>query len=98
MPFDEDLDEFLDVDEFADGAIYTPTGGSSSTVLGIFDDGYLEQFGGSVEDAAPTFLCKASSVPNLAQGDAFIIRGVTYESFGNEPDGTGMVRIRLEKQ
>ena len=94
--FVEDLDEFLQDSDFAVGAIYTPTGGEPRIVLGIFDRPYFEALGPVMEGSAPSFTCKASDVPELAQGDAFTIAGVAFTSTGNEPDGTGLVRIKLD--
>ena len=96
--FAEDLDVFLQVADFAVGAVYTPAAGSPSTVVGIFDRDYLDPLDNLVEGSAPAFLCKASDVPALAQGDTFVINGETYKSRGNEPDGTGLIRVRLELQ
>jgi hypothetical protein len=103
MPFDEDLDVFLQVDDFADAAIYTPVGGTPKPIVVDFHAPYYEPLGNLVESSAPWLSCKASDVPNLAQGDSFIIDGVTYTSSGNEPDWRtttprGLITVRLELQ
>jgi hypothetical protein len=96
MPFDEDLGEFLDTDEFATAATYTPAGGSAKTVNGIFDARYFEALG--IDGTQPAFTCVASDVPDAARGDALVIDSVDYKVSGVEPDGTGLTVLRLEKQ
>lgn len=100
---DEDLDVFLNVDDFADAAIYTPTGGTPKAIVVDFHSEYFEPLGNIVESSAPWLSCKQSDVPNLAQGDTFIIDGVTYKSRGNEPESAtvtarGFITARLERQ
>jgi endonuclease YncB( thermonuclease family) len=96
MPFVEDLDEFLSVDDFADAATYTPSGGSPATISGIFDGEYVEPL--STESAAPAFGCKASDVPSVADGDALHVRGEDYLVRTVQPDGQGWVVLKLELQ
>jgi hypothetical protein len=93
MPFAEDLAPFFNVAEFASAATL-----NGVAVNGIFDRGYLEPIGNDVQSYAPTFLCAAADVPNVAHGQSLVVDGDTYKVCGVEPDGTGVVLLRLERQ
>lgn len=95
MPFVEDIDAFFDVDEFASAATW---GGSAVPVPVIFDRDYAEPFAGLAEDAQPSALAPAARMPGVKHGDTLVVDGITYRVRGVEPDGTGVVRLRLEKQ
>ena len=45
MTMTEDFDNFFSLDDFAVEVTYTPEGGSPSTILGIFDDEFIEGVG-----------------------------------------------------
>ncbi len=94
MPFAEALAPFFNPAEFGVAALYN----GATTVNGIFDAAYLEPLGNDVEGYGPVFQCAAASVPSAAHGDTFLISSVTYKVRGVEPDGTGVVLLRLEKQ
>ncbi|MGH7605409.1 MAG: head-tail joining protein [Gemmatimonadaceae bacterium] len=97
MAFVEDLDEFLPEDgPGVVGAVYTPKGGLPTSIVVSFYRPYFEPLGNLVESSAPMVECKAADVPDLAQGDRFVINGIAYESAGNEPDGQGWMRIKLD--
>lgn len=96
MGFVENLDDFLPADgPGVVGAVYTPAGGEPRSIVVSFYRPYFEPLGNIVESSSPMIECKAADVPELAQGDRFVINGIAYESNGNEPDETGWVRIRL---
>lgn len=61
---------------------------------GIFDDESIE-LGAGIKDP-PTILCAASSTETWQQGQAVIIRTLTYYIAGLQPDGVGLVRVVLE--
>jgi len=95
-----DIDTFISNDEFAVAITYTPTGGSPATIYGIFDAPYeqyspLEQ---ALSGLDQSVLVKASAVASLKNNEPMVIGGVTYRTNGpGEPDGTGMMRIKLVK-
>lgn len=94
MAFAEDLAPFFSTSDFAVSALYN----GATTVNGILDLAYLEPLGNAVEGSAPVFTCAAADVPVVAQGDTLAIGAATYKVRGVEPDGTGIVVLRLEKQ
>ncbi len=100
MAFTEDFDNYFDTDDFAVAASWTPNGGEATTVNGVFDGEYFDDVGGSVgiESSQPRFTCAAADVPAVAQGDAIVISGTTYEIVNVQPDGTGEVVLILEEQ
>ena len=93
MPFAEDLAPFFAPSDFGSAALW-----NGAPVLGIFDRVYLEPIGNSVEGTSPVFQCPAASVVGVAQGDTLTIAGDAYTVRGVEPDGTGLVLLRLEAQ
>jgi hypothetical protein len=96
-----ELAVFFEADDFAVTASYTPQGGSSTNVLGIYDQEYLElDSGGSVAFAInqPRFQCATASVSSAAEGDTMVISGVSYRVTVVQPDGTGVTTLVLEKQ
>jgi len=100
MAFTEDLDSFLNTDDFAIAATYTPAGGTAKTVHGIFDNGFEGMGDGTVEVEAtiPTFLVKAADVPSAAQGDALKVVSTDFLVKSVQPDGTGLTLLILEEQ
>jgi hypothetical protein len=96
MPFVENLDEFLDPGDFADMAVYTPQGGSASTVNVIFDGAYMETL--NVEDSGPAAHGKAADFAGVRQGDALRVRATDYFIRDKRPDGQGWITLKLELQ
>lgn len=94
MPFTEDLAAFTDPSDFGVAGLYTPSGGTASTVNGIFDAEYQADNG--MEGSGPAFSCDAADVPSVAHGDALVIDDVDYVVRGVKPDGTGWVVLILE--
>jgi hypothetical protein len=91
----EDLDEFFDpADDITKTATFTPSGGNARTVHGQFDNGFVNRFG-VVEDLAPQFTCVHARVSGVAHGDALTVESTDYTVIGIEPDGTGLVTLRL---
>jgi hypothetical protein len=85
---------FSDLDSVV--AIYNGGG----TVRGYLDLAYIEPLGNAVQGSAPVFTCNASDLPSIRQSDTlfFVVRGETYKVVGVEPDGTGILALRLERQ
>ena len=105
MTIETDADRllFLDLDDFAVTATYTPvTGGASTSVKGIFDAASAAIEVGlevSISSTSPQFHCRTSDLTNGGkQRDTFVISGVTYKAKDVQPDGTGMTVVMLERQ
>ena len=91
---------FVNVDDFGVAATYTPSGGASSTVNGIFDNDFIEvDAGGGVGVALqqPRFHCRTADVSSASEGDALVVSGVNYTIRIVQDDGTGMTMLILEK-
>ena len=99
MAFTEDFSEFLDTDDFAVSATFTPVVGDPSTITGIFDAEYFEIDGDSVGVAGsqPMFLCKTADVAAAKFGDALTVNAVNYKIVNIQPDGTGLTMLILEQ-
>ena len=90
---------FFNTDDFGVAGTYTPSGGSASTVNGIFDKDFsLVEVGNQVglESNDPRFLCRSSDVPSVASGDTMVVNSVTYTIRNIEDDGQGMTTLALE--
>ena len=89
----------LSTSDFAQSATYTPSGGSGSTINGVFDaaDGLVD-LGGRVGVTAgdPQFHCRTSDVSSAAEGDALVTGSTNYTIRDVIDDGTGMTTLMLE--
>lgn len=92
MPFTEDLSAFFRTGDFATAATW-----NSATVNVIFDANYAEPLGNLVEGSAPIAIGRAADFVGVAHGQAITINAIAYTIRGVEPDGTGLVLLRLEK-
>lgn len=96
---DNPISEFFETTDFAQSVTYTPSGGSSVSILGIFDNEFslndISEMG--YQNMNPYITCKTSDVNNATNGDTFVISSVTYYVIGVQPDGTGITRIILSK-
>jgi len=92
---------FFDTDDFATASSYTPSGGSTRTVNGIFDNEFFEVdplSGVGVVSAQPRFICTTADLPSsAAAGDAITIDGTAYTVRVIQPEGTGVTTLVLEK-
>lgn len=93
MAFTEDLTVFFNEGDFAVAATL-----NGVAVSGILDEEYLEPLGNVVEGKAPVFACRAAAVPSVAHGQTLVVGARTFKVRGVEPDGTGVVLLRLEEQ
>jgi len=91
---------FVGVDDFGVAATYTPSGGASSTVNGIFDNDFIEVDAGGgvgVSLQQPRFHCRTADVSSASEGDALVVSGVNYTIRIVQDDGTGMTMLVMEK-
>lgn len=97
----EDLDAFLNVDEFAVSATVTFQDGTTMAVRGIFDDPYLNAELGEYEldSSRPRLTCKEADVIDVRRGDTVTIDGRVYDVLTTaQPDGTGMAQLEMAVQ
>lgn len=92
MPFTEDLTAFLDDDDFATAAVFSRGG---ATVNVIFDARYQDPLG--IESAAPRAVGREADFAGIVPGDTLTLNSIAYSIRGHEPDGTGMIAIRLRE-
>ena len=86
----ENLDTFLDTDDFAIQATLRLQSGQTRQVRAIFDEPYLNQ---------PRLTCKWKDVQDVARGDVVDVGGRPYDVVTNaQPDGTGMALLALAVQ
>jgi hypothetical protein len=102
MFYDNDLDGFLNTNEFAKPVTYIPvtlgTGGEK-VINGIFDGIGADVKRGDtlIEVTEPQIICKESDIPDPFPGDKFIIDGIAYVFSDHKPTGTGMQTIKLRR-
>lgn len=100
--FEEDFTVFFQESDFAHDATWTLQGGGAFTIQVIFDNEYLQDANGQVEDASRMPVARVADT-QIAQGagmkrnDTLVIEGVTYQVAEIQPDGTGVSRIFLRK-
>ena len=89
MAFAEDLGMF-----FADFGIAATVGGVSC--MGIFDNAFASTMGFTA-GTQPMLIVKAADVPSVAQGNSVVLSSGSYTVTAIEPDGTGIVLLRLQE-
>ena len=97
----ENLDEFLDIDEFAVTADITLQDGSTQSVRGVFDDPYLNAQIGEYEldTSRPRLTCKSIDVSQVQRGDEVTIEGETFDVLTfPQGDGEGMSVLDLARR
>lgn len=108
-PFWEDLDEFIDEDEFGVSAYFTPLeGGDPFEVVGIFDDAYSNPRLGhdyEMDTQKPSLICKEPDAANIKRYMDCVVKKKTetgtFEIIGEytvstvEQEGAGLVRIMM---
>lgn len=99
MVFSEDLTQFFRTADFAVTGVFTPSGGSATTVYGIFDNVFSEDL--QVAGSLPVFECAAADVATMAVDDLLTITGSAadddYFVRTMRPDGTGVMALTLER-
>lgn len=97
----ENLDDFLNTDDFAVVGTVTRKAGGTISVKGHFDDPYLNAALGEFErdDIKPKFTCKMSDVAVVVRFDTITISGKTYDILSApHGDGTGIAVLELAQQ
>lgn len=89
MRFVENFDPFLG--DFGTDAVLA----SGATVRGIFDAESIDVLDAS--GSGPKFLGKTADIGQLTYGSSLLLGAVLYTVRKNEPDGTGMTRLILER-
>lgn len=95
----DDLDAFVDTDDFAVSATVTPRSGRARQVRGLYDGPYLHaRLADTDRDTTqPTFTAKATDLVGIGRGDGISIPGAGM--FGiltqPQPDGNGMAVLEL---
>jgi len=94
----ENLDDFLDAEEFAVQAVIELQDATSRTVTGIYDDPYLNAELGEydMDTSRPRFTCKETDVQGVTRGDTISIDGTVMDIMTSpQPDGTGVALLDL---
>lgn len=97
----EDLDVFLQLDDFAVRAVIHFQAGGTRQVNGILDDPYQMAAAGGYErdQVRPTFQLKETDTPGVHRGDWVIVQGRTYDIMtAPQGDGTGMSMFELARR
>lgn len=102
MGFIDDMaDHHLSILDRLDGReiTYTPNGGASRVLSGLFQ-AYSELTGGESVDvviSSPVLSVRTQDIPEIAVGDQFSIEAVDYEVAIIRPDEEGITELTLEK-
>jgi hypothetical protein len=99
----DDLAVFFDPDVFGEVAAYALAGGGGADVAGIYADAQTAAAGGAwpgVSTVTPVFTVAAAALPpGAAQGDQLTRSGgLLYRVLDIQPDGSGLVRLLLERE
>lgn len=93
MPFhDSDIDIFFT--DFAVDAVWTPSGGTASTIKVIFDNDY-KIIVDNVEGSGPAVTCKTASVPDIRHDDELTVNSTAYKVINIQHDGNGVTTLLL---
>lgn len=86
-----DLDAFVDTNVFGESVTYTPSGGSASTINGVFDAAaqFVDPVDGVTVTTNPAIVVKTESASSAKKGDTITRSGVTYYVKKAEHDGMG---------
>ncbi|SAL03130.1 hypothetical protein AWB77_06714 [Caballeronia fortuita] len=95
----DELDTFLDPDDFGSVATITLKDGTVLTAVGLLDEpGLAAALGTFQQDTTrPVFTCKYADVSRVRRGDLFLIEGKEYDAHKSpHQDGHGLAAIELE--
>lgn len=97
----DNLEDFLDPDDFAVVATITPKAGLARRVNGLYDDDYLSADTGeyTADSGTPRLTCKLVDVVGVKRGDAVFVPGEGHFSVLSDPhqDGTGTAVLKLAR-
>lgn len=91
MAFTENLADFFDQGDFAEAATL-----DGASVSGIFDYQSIDALG--VATRTPSFELMASLTTSTTPASLLVVRGLIFRVRSIDPDGTGVVTLRLELQ
>lgn len=94
----ENLDEFLNEDEFAVPAELQLQSGQTRQITGIYDEPFLDAELGEyrMDQVQPRYLTRADLVADVSRGDVLVVLGRTMDIMQTPmADGTGMATLRL---
>jgi hypothetical protein len=97
----DNLDDFLQLDDFAVPAVVQFQAGGQRDIRGVFDDPSLTaKLGGyDRDDNQVTLTVKGSDAAGIRRGDTVSVAGTTYDVLTTpRADGTGMAAIVLAGQ
>lgn len=97
----EDLDVFLDTDDFAVPARLRAPGKTGTDLKGVFDDPYMNVEIGEydLDTTRPRFLCRAADAASATRGDELVIGGVVFDVMtGPQDTGDGMAVLELTRR
>lgn len=97
----DNLDEFMDTDDFAVPAVVQFQAGGTRDVQGILEDPYLgARKGDFVEDTIkPTFQLPLSRCTGIKRGDVLVVGSATYDIMTRpQALGDGMAQLELSPQ
>jgi hypothetical protein len=97
--FDEDLDQFFDLNDYGVAATFTRAGADVATANVIFDDPShsvsIDET--DVEEGAHTLMATAASVAAVRRKDRVAVGGGTYTVQSIKSAGGGLKRMTLAK-
>jgi hypothetical protein len=100
QPSWDDLDAFLDTDDFASLATITLASGTVlPDIAGVFEEPGMSAALGTFEmdTTRPTFMCKWADVSAVRRGDLLVVEGGNYEAHKTPVRlGDGMAVVTLE--
>lgn len=94
----DDLETFLDLDDFAVEVRLFPAAGEPRTVPAIFDRPFLSADLGEymAETEQPRITATEADLQGMTRGDRVDVAGTVYDVLGGpQPDGTGMATLPL---
>jgi hypothetical protein len=94
----ENLDEFLDLEDFAFAASVQLRDGSTRQVAGIFDDPYMNAQLGEydLDTSKPRFTAKETDLAGVDRGDVVTLAGKQYDVLtGPQSTGDGLAVLQL---
>lgn len=100
MSFQEDLREFLDVEQgFAITATLHLASGEEYIITGIMSEEYLEIDNGTanVYGSKPIFECAEDDILEAEYGDLLLVHNKEYQIVEIKTDGTGFASLVLER-